>query len=394
MILPVIRFVFDRKHKAEKGVKGTVDMVLSYNRQRKFVSTGVKCYPHQWKEDVKRSVYVKGTGADMEINGLLQSLYQKAYRIVTEQVEKGEVEISAIPTLLKAQDVDMTFLDYITKRMDGKQVAHDTHRAHVSFYNKLCEFGRIKFFSDISEKSVRDFDEWLHAYTWKETDRFGREVTRTYSQASIGSYHKNLKAFINDAMVDGYVKENPYSSKRIKIDKGSTRIDKFLTKEEVERIEKAEMPTRSLAETRDLFLIQVFTGLSYGDLMAYDFTQCRNAEEYAVFSGYRKKTGVLFTFVLTPDAKKILKKYKFVLPKMPNQKYNVKIKLMTDAAGIDKSISSHDARRSCGYILLNAGVPIGVVQRVLGHSSLIQTQSAYARLLDKTISEEIKKHLK
>jgi len=72
----------------------------------------------------------------------------------------------------------------------------------------------------------------------------------------------------------------------------------------------------------------------------------------------------------------------------------VKIKLVADAAGIDKNISSHDARRSCGYILLNAGVPIGVVQRVLGHSSLIQTQSSYARLLDKTIADEIKKHMK
>lgn len=394
MILPVIRFVFDRKHKAGKEMKGTIDMVISYNRQRKFVSTGVKCYPHQWKEDAKRGIYVKGTGADMEINGLLQSLYQKAYKIVSGQLEKGEVDISAIPALMKAQNVDMTFLEYIMKRMEDKAVADYTHKSHVSFYNKLSEFGKIKFFSDISEKAIRDFDEWLHAYKWTATDRYGKDETKAYSQATIGSFHKNLKAFINDAMVDGYVKENPYSAKRIKIDKGGTRIDKFLTREEIEALEAAKMPTRSLDEVRDLFLIQVFTGLSYADLMVYDFSQCKESKDYAIFSGFRKKTGVLFTFVLTPKAKAILEKYGYVIPKLPNQKYNVKLKIVADAAGIEKPISTHDGRRSCGFMLLNAGVPISVVSRILGHSSIRQTEMAYARVLDETIKEEVKKAFK
>jgi len=390
MILPVIRFVFDRKHKAEKDMKGTVDMVISFNRQRKFVSTGVKCYPHQWKEDVKRNIYVKGTGADMEINGLLQSLYQKAYRIISEQVDKGEVDISAIPALLKAQDVDMTFLDYIIKRMDCKQVAHDTHRAHVSFYNKLCEFGRIKFFSDISEKSIRDFDEWLHAYTWKETDRFGKDVTRMYSQASIGSYHKNLKAFINDAMVDGYVKENPYSAKRIKIDKGNARTEQYLTLEEIQKIETTEMPTKSLSEARDLFVFACKTGLSYIDLMDFDAKKIFEIEGTRLYKSKRHKTLISFSSVITDSAYKILEKYNFHLPKMPNQKYNIKLKLIADAAGVDKEISSHWARRSAAMVWLNEGVPLDVVSKILGHTNLAQT-SEYAHMLDKTIIKEMKK---
>jgi hypothetical protein len=92
----------------------------------------------------------------------------------------------------------------------------------------------MKFFSDINEKNIREFDEYLHTVTWKEHDRFGNEVTRKYSQATIESIHKNLKVFISDAVVDGLLSENPYSTKRIKIDKGGTRIDHFLTKEEIE----------------------------------------------------------------------------------------------------------------------------------------------------------------
>lgn len=58
---------------------------------------------------------------------------------------------------------------------------------------------------------------------------------------------------------------------------------------------------------------------------------------------------------------------------------------MADACGIDKPITSHDGRRSCGYVLLNAGVPIEVVSRVLGHQSVKMTESAYAKVLNKTL---------
>lgn len=393
MKLPTVRYVYARRGLNKDG-KGAIDMVICHDRYRKFISTGITCYQHQWKGDTKKGMYLSGTGADMELNQILLTMYQKAFKIVAQQVESGHVDISAIPTLLKSQSVDMTFLEYIMKRMEKKNVAEYTHKSHVSFYNKLSEFGKIKFFSDVTEKSIRDFDEWLHSYKWTEKDRYNKDVVKTYSQATIGSFHKNLKAFINDAIVDGYIKDNPYSTKRIKIDKGGTRIDKFLTKQEIEQLEKAKMPTPSLSEARDLFLIQVFTGLSYADLMVYDFTQCKDTADYAIFSGFRQKTGVLFTFVLTPKAKTILKKYGYKLPKLPNQKYNVKLKIVADAAGIDKSISTHDGRRSCGFMLLNAGVPISVVSRVLGHSSIRQTEMAYARVLDDTIAEEIKKHIK
>lgn len=389
MIIPQIKFIFDRKHTANMNKKGTIDIRITFGRRQKFISTGLKCFPGQWDDSHE---CIKSFESQ-EDNANLLKIRKRALRIIGDMVDNENIDLDAIPALLKQESVNMTFEDYIYRRMNEKPVTDYTKRAYHVFYSRFSDWGRMQFFSDITEKKIRDWDEYLHAFTWKEKDRYGNDVVRKYSQATIGAMHKNLKAFINDAKVDGYVKDNPYSTKRIKIDKGGTRIDKFLTKEEIERVEKAEMPTQSLSEARDLFLIQVYTGLSYVDLMAYDFTQCRNANDYSVFSGVRSKTGTIFTFVLTPKAKAILDRYDYKMPKIPNQKYNTKLKLIADAAGIDKSVTSHDARRSCGSMLLNAGVPISVVSRVLGHSSVRQTESAYARLLDSTIAEEIKKHL-
>ena len=390
-IIPNIKYIFDRKHLAAKDIQGNIDLRITYNRKQKFIFTGVKCYPSQWNDN-KQSI--TNSLDAMVLNEILAKMKTNVLKIINTMADSGSIDLDAIPTLLKNKSVDKTFTQYILERMKKKNVTEYTKKAYHVFYSRFLTWGKVKYFGDVTEKNIRDFDEYLHSFTWMEKDRYGRDVIRKYSQATIGSMHKNLKAFINDAMVDGYIKENPYSTKRIKIDKGETRIDQFLTKMEVEQMENATMPTKSLSEARDLFLIQVYTGLSYVDLMVYNFEQCRNADDYAVFSGIRSKTGVVFTFVLTPKAKDILERYDYRLPKLPNQKYNVKLKLVADAAGIDKNVSSHDGRRSCGYILLNAGVSIGVVGRILGHSSIRQTEQAYARLLDETIAEEIKKHIK
>ena len=390
MRIPTIRFTFARKGLSPKDGKGTVEMVITVDRQRKYISTGVSCLPHQWKGENKRNIYILGTGADMELNQILLTMYQKAYRIVSGQVESGRVDISAIPTLLKAQSVDITFLEYVMKRMEKKNVVEYTQKSYISFYNKLVEYGRIKFFSDISEKTIRDFDEWLHAYTWTETDKYENEIKRTYSQATIGSYHKNLKNFIADAVIDGYLTENVYVSKGIKVDKGKPRIENFLTIEELKKIENAGMPTKSLSEARDLFVFQSKTGMSYVDLMNFDYSIVTEEGGVLVYRGKRHKTQISFLTIIPKSALFILEKYNYRLPKLPNQKYNIKLKLVADAAGIDKEISSHWARRSAAMIWLNEGVPVDIVSRIIGHTNLRQT-AEYAHILDKTVIDEIKK---
>ena len=366
-------------------------MVITVDRQRKYISTGVSCFPHQWKGENKRNIYILGTGADMELNQILLTMYQKAYRIVSGQVESGKVDISAIPTLLKAQSVDITFLEYVMKRMEKKNVVEYTQKSYVSFYNKLSEYGKIKFFSDISEKTIRDFDEWLHAYTWTETDRYGNEIKRTYSQATIGSYHKNMKNFIADAVIDGYLTENVYVSKGIKVSKGDARIDKYLTPDELKRIEVANMPTRALAETRDLFVFACHTGLSFVDLMEFDAKRLLSEGEISIYKGCRHKTGITFVCPITNKAQEILDRYDGKLPRLPNQKYNIRLKLIADAAGIEKPISSHYSRHTAASIWLNEGIPIEVISKALGHSNTQLTERVYSKMFDDTIVSAFKK---
>lgn len=389
---PKIKFVFDRKHRSANNKKGAIELRLTLNYKQKFMSTGISVYPHNWVEHPKDGNHVRGSGADIEINAALSDLLQRSHKIIAGMADGGNIDISVVPELLKRKNINITFLTYIEKRMatKKKQITEHTYKSYVTMYNKLCEFGEIKFFADVIQAKIRAFSEWLHAYTRKERDRYGEEVEKRYSQATIYKITSNLSLFISDAVIDGYIKENPYVAKRMNESKGGTRIDQYLTKEEVEMIEKAEMPTRSLSEARDLFLVQCFTGLSYIDLMTYDFTKHAGGSGMELCTGKRHKTGVEFAFVLTDRARVILERFKYRLPKLPNQKYNVKLKLVADAAKIDKSLTTHMGRRTAGSVWLNDGIPIAVVSKCLGHSSIAMTQRAYAKILDTTIIDAFK----
>jgi site-specific recombinase XerD len=58
-------------------------------------------------------------------------------------------------------------------------------------------------------------------------------------------------------------------------------------------------------------------------------------------------------------------------------------------AGLRRKLKPHTLRRTFGSDLINKGVRLEVVSRLLGHASTSITEQAYARLEDKTIRDEL-----
>ena len=63
---------------------------------------------------------------------------------------------------------------------------------------------------------------------------------------------------------------------------------------------------------------------------------------------------------------------------------------MAKEAGINKPITSHWSRHTAGMMLLNKGVRIETVAKILGHSSIRITEQVYASILRKTVVDEMK----
>lgn len=80
-----------------------------------------------------------------------------------------------------------------------------------------------------------------------------------------------------------------------------------------------------------------------------------------------------------------------MLPVLSNQKMNSYLKEIADACGINKNLTYHIARHtSATTVTLSNGVPIETVSKMLGHRNIKTTQH-YAKILDKKISDDMKR---
>lgn len=78
-----------------------------------------------------------------------------------------------------------------------------------------------------------------------------------------------------------------------------------------------------------------------------------------------------------------------VLPVPSNQRMNSYLKEIADICGINKPLSTHVARHTFATVALANRVSMESVAKMLGHTD-IRTTKIYARVLDKTVSEEMK----
>jgi len=367
---PTIRFVFDRKKSATKTRAALIQLEVSHGGARRFFTTGVKVCKGQW--DAGRMVHSR---LDMiECNARLNALKKRVDDWVTALIERGAAfDWVAFDNFFKnATHAERTFVEFAEEMIEKRQdIRESTRKSQRKLITALADFGRITAFADLTRANVLAFDDYLHA--------------KGIRQTTISSYHKYLKTYINAAIRRELVRDNPYSGVTIK--RGESAEGRYLTESELNAIMDAAMPSESLAHVRDLFVLQCLTGMAYSDLMDFDFTAQKTQSGQKVFSGRRNKTGVQFSFALLPAAREIIERYGGVLPKLSNQQYNMRLKLVAQAAGLEKPIASHWGRRTCGMYLLNNGFSMEVVAKVLGHSSIRTTEAIYAKILDRSVED-------
>lgn len=105
---------------------------------------------------------------------------------------------------------------------------------------------------------------------------------------------------------------------------------------------------------------------------------------FKYIDGERLKTGSKFFTPILPPAMDVLKRYDYKLPKISLQKYNDYLHIIEEKTGFNKPITSHLARHSFATTVLNNGVPVEVLARMMGHHNISVTQ-IYAKILTSSI---------
>lgn len=372
---PTVTYIYDRYKKASSNRKGTIEMRITYNRKQKYISTGISVYPKEWRRGE-----VVNTSNAQELNNQLAIIMSKVRQILTDMINNNNINIYAIADKLNSNKIDLfKFMrERATIREYGK--SKDTKERYERFLRLFKQWGFIKNFEDITEDHIIMYDEYLSSQGMKNYSKWQ-------------NYHRFLNSFIIDAIDAGYIKKNPYKWINIEKDKTTNGLERCLTPLEFNRLKRVKLPTECLEKVRDVFVFQTYTCLSYADLRDFDVNNIIKVKDMKVYIGNRDKTSKQFTIPLLPEALLILKRYNNILPVISNVKYNQYLKIVAQAAGINKPVSTHYARHTGATMLLNQGISMQIVSKICGHSSTKITEQVYAKLLDETIVDAIKKIL-
>lgn len=375
---PKIVYVYNRYKNASDKKAVAVEIRITYERKSKYISTGVAIFPKEWKEGK-----IVGRMDAPYLQKNIDKQYENVCKVVSDMVDEGMFNLSEIPSRLKQlEGKGKSFIEFCEERINVRTygLKEDTIERYKRFLKFLKDWGKITWFPDVTEENLLLMD--------KELDNKGMRAKSKWH-----NYHRFLNSFIIDAMSEGLFKRNPYKS--LHLEKGrddESGIEKHLTREEFKKLCDFECSLPSIERARDLFIFQVWTCLAYVDMEAFDAQKVyEDSKGRKMYTGKRWKTGQQFTFLLMPEAVRILEKYGGVLPVISNQKYNQYLRELSYSAGVNKPISSHWARHTGATLLLNSGVNMEIVAKVLGHSSTKITRAIYAKLLDTTVADAMEK---
>ena len=374
--------IYDRKKRAEGEKEGTLEVRITVDRKSYYINTGVRVQRKHWAGTV-----VKRPDADA-LNNRLGIIVRRVNEKVNEFIEAQQpIDIEAIRSYIysgSSVNVDRNgLISWIEKEIPMLNVSDGTRKHYWLLLDRLKAFGKLRAWTDLTVENIYEWDAWLRQIANVNS----RHDEGTLGDGTIHNYHKHLKSMLNRALSFGIIEKTPYSRLVGKFGAGEEENVEYLTEEEMQLIlDTHPVPGTQMETVRDLFVIQMFTGLSYSDMQALDIKNYHKDGDAWVYNGKRIKTGVPFVSQLLPPVVEVLERHWWQVPQMPNQKYNAQLKTFGNVIGLE-GLHSHLARHTFATYMLSNDVKLQNVMRMLGQKRIVQTMR-YAKVLAKDVHED------
>jgi site-specific recombinase XerD len=380
--------------------RNQVPIYIDYSfGERLRISTKVFVNPTDWDQEKQR---IKGTDTEAgQKNNRLTILKEKLFKIESEAI---------------VNDISLT-VEYIKKKLSTSIQVKGNSTSEKYFLQAWGQF--VTGNPDMNQNTRRNYDNTLIVLQDYCT-KYGTKLTfegitidfyqdlrryfandRKITNNTVGKYIKNLKAFLNYCTKKGINANLAFNN--FEISKDPKEIT-YLTNEEIRKIMDAKLDSEILQHSRDLFLFSCFSGLRYSDTQK--ITPANIKDDFIVFTAVKTKQPQVTP--ITPQARKILIKYKNQLPKIKIHNYNTNIKLIGEKAGITEQVtrirfvgserkedtkpkneffSSHLAKRTYVSIFFRSGGRIETIMQTTGNKDR-KTMKSYLGIKEDDIKKE------
>ena len=363
-----------RNCKTDKNGLAPIEASIIISGQRTFINLPRKERPEEFRKHI-------AARKDNDLKRYLDQVRAQLNQYQTELLQNGKpITPQALKEAFKnggvrSYTIEDLFNDFLEKTK--KRIGHDLTQESYQKY----EYVRNLFYKHVDKKKE------VASITCSVIDSFYIYLQQNYNTATSASHMTRLKTVITYAIDDGHLKTNPF--KNIKVKHGKKKIE-YLTEEELNRIYTLEMDNQSLSDVRDAFCFQASTGLAYIDLLNLQKEDIKVTEDGTHYiTKTRHKTDTEFTTVILPMGVEILKRHNYNIKVITNQKYNLFLKSIQALANINKTLTTHLARKTFCCMLLNRGVSINTVAKCAGHADIKITRSYYATLQESTVIKEV-----
>jgi integrase/recombinase XerD len=303
---------------------------------------------------------------------------QLKVRMIIEEV-MYKYEVTSTETALVASDIEQRIQIYIAcKRLDG--LSEQTLKNYIQDLNIFASYIR----KPIATVSTMDLRMYL------ATRCKNLKPSSTNTQMSI------LKSFFGWLHTEEYIPKDP--SKKLKPTKEPKRLRHALTDEEIENLRQVCRTDRE----KSLLEFLVSTGCRLSEVTGINIDSINFYEmSLNVVGKGNKERKVFFNIKAKILLKKYLKSRKgnsealFVSEKAPfarlgNRAVESAIHKIALRANFNKAVFPHIFRHSYATHNLNAGMPLPILQKLMGHSNA-DTTMIYAEMSEENIMHEYKR---
>jgi integrase/recombinase XerD len=363
--------------------------------KRTELRTGIWVEPKEWS-DARKKVLGSGPAARTanaaltkmqdQLNDLHADLERQDKPVTAQALARGYKADGAVLNMLELFEA----FSVERQQLVGVEVSKASVSVDKARYALLTAFLEAKQLTHLrpEEFTCNLADKLLY---WLLAER---KLGRGYANKVLQTVNQVLRWGVRRE----YLSSNPMQFYKLK--RAETNEIKFLGVGELAQLSAATLAVPCLERVRDYFVFQCWTGLAYADLAALNVAA--SAEYYKDKSGNlhrrlrvrRAKStighGYECIIPLLPEAERILALHGDKLPVPTNQVYNRYLKQVAELCGLEADkITSHVGRKTAGTLLLNMGVPLPVVSKILGHANTLITQRVYAKLLDTTVADAL-----
>ena len=269
--------------------------------------------------------------------------------------------------------------DFGREFIDGSHAVRRemTRRAYQSLFNSLDKFRPSALVQDADYQFITRYEAWMKGRGLGHNTRVGRL--------------RLLRAVMQEAVNRGIVHHNPFERYKIP---GMVSKKGFLSAKHLAAIEQMNLLGKQAA-ARDLFLLSCYTGLRFSDVTTLRSQHLKDGWIVKRMQKTGHEVKVPVSTLFGGKAQQLIDRYGGIEGMTRrvecNATINRRLKVLFRMAGCDgQGFTFHTARHTFASLLLQQGVGMATIQRLLGHTQR-QTTEIYAEVTQEVIEQDLLK---